>query len=181
MNEFENYPDVLKIAKLGEAVLRQAAAPVTEFAQDLEKFVARLQDKMTEAGGVGIAAPQVFCARQILIMASKPNKRYPDAPQMEPLVVINPRIIAQSKDTVTDWEGCLSIPGIRGQVPRADWVEVFFQDTQGDMQRRRFDGFLARIFLHEYDHLIGRAWLDSVQNNRDIISEDVYLNQVAAA
>ncbi|BDX06114.1 peptide deformylase [Planctobacterium marinum] len=181
MSEFENYPGALHIAKLGEPVLRKAAVPVQHFDESLHNFVASLQTKMTEAGGVGIAAPQVFCARQIMIIASKPNKRYPDAPDMEPLVVINPRIIAKSKDNIVDWEGCLSIPGIRGQVPRADWVEVFFQNIDGEVQRRRFDGFLARIFLHEYDHLIGRAWIDSVQDNRNIISEDVYLNQVAAA
>lgn len=181
MSEFENYPDVLQIAKLGEPVLRQVAVPVAQFDETLRNFVTRLQAKMAEAGGVGIAAPQVFCAKQIMIIASKPNNRYPEAPEMEPLVVINPRIIAKSKDTLVDWEGCLSIPGIRGQVPRADWVEVFFQNTTGEMQRRRFDGFLARIFLHEYDHLIGQAWIDSVQDNRNIISEEVYLSQVAAA
>ena len=181
MSEFENYPDALHIAKLGEPVLRKAAVPVQRFDESLHHFVTRLQTKMMEAGGVGIAAPQVFCARQIMIIASKPNKRYPDAPEMEPLVVINPRIIAKSKDSIVDWEGCLSIPGIRGQVPRADWVEVFYQNIHGEVQRRRFEGFLARIFLHEYDHLIGRAWIDSVQDNRHIISEDVYLSQVVAA
>lgn len=175
------YPDVLHIAKVGEPVLRKMAQPVEDFGSpQLLSFVDKLLTQMTEAAGVGIAAPQVFCSRQIMIIASKPNKRYPDAPEMTPLVLINPTFIAQSRNLVTGWEGCLSVPGLRGQVARADWVEVFYYDQFGEKHRRRFDGFVARIFLHEYDHLIGRTWLDSVTSNQDILSDEVYLKQFAA-
>ena len=77
-------------------------------------------------------------------------------------------------------EGCLSVPGLRGQVARPDWVEVFYFDRFGEKQRRRFDGFVARILLHEYDHLIGRTWLDSVTSNQDILCDEVYLKRFAA-
>lgn len=180
-NRLIDYPADLKIAKLGESVLRQMAQPVTDFSDPaLQRFVSALQVKMVDAGGVGIAAPQVFCSRQIMIIASRPNKRYPDAPNMEPLVLINPSFIAQSQTFESGWEGCLSVPGLRGQVARADWVEVFHYDVQGIKHRRRFDGFLARIFLHEYDHLIGRTWLDSVTDNKEIVSDEVYLRQLAS-
>lgn len=176
-----DYPIELVIAKLGEPVLRQMAQPIKDFSDpDLQRFVSALQVQMIAAGGVGIAAPQVFCSRQIMIIASRPNKRYPDAPEMDPLVLINPSFIAQSQTLETGWEGCLSVPGLRGQVARADWVEVFYYDVAGIKHRRRFDGFLARIFLHEYDHLIGRTWLDSVTDNKEIVSDEVYLRQFAA-
>ena len=179
--DYLGYPEELTIAKVGELVLRKPAQPVTDFSDPaLAEFLQKLQVQITEAGGVGIAAPQVFCSRQIMIIASRPNKRYPDAPAMAPLVLINPSFIAQSQNLEKGWEGCLSVPGLRGQVARADWVEVFYRDPQGQQQRRRFDGFVARIFLHEYDHLIGRTWLDSVTDNKEIVSDEVYLRRFAS-
>lgn len=177
---YQTYPDKFDIAKLGEPVLRLMAQPVTDFGDPaLATFIANMQASMTDAGGVGIAAPQVFCSRQIMIIASRPNKRYPNAPEMAPLVMLNPSIISQSPQTETGWEGCLSVPGLRGLVARPDWAEVAFCDVTGTQQQRRFEGFVARIFLHEYDHLIGRTWLDSVVSNQDIVSNEVYLRDMA--
>src|ERR1700677_3452953 len=108
-----------QIAQLGHPVLRAPVEPVNFPASgSIRMLVADMLETMRDANGVGIAAPQVFESVAIFIVASRPNPRYPDAPSMEPEVVVNPEIIERSPDVVKDWEGCLSIPGIRGEVPR---------------------------------------------------------------
>ncbi len=183
MQEYQAFPSGdLEIAQLGEPVLRLQAKPVVNFNDpDLVVFCRRLLDTMQRQGGVGIAAPQVFCSQQLMYIASKPNPRYPDAPKMEPLLLVNPKITRQSNVLVKDWEGCLSIPGIRAKVPRSEWGDISFQDINGNELNMRLDGFVARIFLHEYDHLIGLSYLDSVTDNREIVAEPVYLKLVSSA
>lgn len=167
----------MKIAQIGEDVLRQPAIAVqaNEFnSQPLTGFVGELLSTMQSANGVGIAAPQVFDPRAIMYIASRPNPRYPNAPEMQPTLLINPEITSQSNEEVKDWEGCLSVPGIRGCISRPDWVEVSYQDIQGHPHTKRFDGFVARIFLHEFDHLIGKTWLDHVDSSQDIMANEVW-------
>jgi peptide deformylase len=172
----------VKIAQIGEAVLKTKAREVsdTELAQDeFTQFVQALLDTMQSANGVGIAAPQVFDPRAIMIVASRPNARYPDAPQMEPLVLFNPHIIEQSEHNVWAWEGCLSVPGLRGRIERPDWVDVSYLSQDGQAQQQRFEGFVARIFLHEYDHLIGLTWLDHIQSTDNVMAEAVWLEKMS--
>ena len=104
-------------------------------------------------------------------MASHPNARYPDAPQMEPTVVINPRILQISEEIEKNWEGCLCIPGIRGKVSRHCQIEVEYFDRFGDKQHRQFSNFLARIFQHEYDHLQGILFLERLDTLDDLATE----------
>lgn len=168
----------MKIAQIGEAILRTPARRVTD--EELEhesfhQFLKEMMDTMSAAKGIGIAAPQVFDGRAVMIIASRPNQRYPHAPLMDPTVLINPLVVAQSDEREKDWEGCLSVPGLRGKVSRASWVDVEYQNLMGDVEQQRFKGFVARIFLHEYDHLIGKTWLDHVENTQDIMAEDVWL------
>lgn len=174
----------MKIAQIGEAVLKTKARQVSdaELVQgEFKQFLQVLLDTMQSANGVGIAAPQVFDPRAVMIVASRPNSRYPDAPQMEPLVLINPQIIAQSPDKVWAWEGCLSVPGLRGRIERPDWVEVTYTSANGDSKKQRFEGFVARIFLHEYDHLIGLTWLDHIQSTDNIMAEALWLEKMSLA
>lgn len=169
----------MKIAQIGEAVLRNPARKVNdeEFTQaELSLFADDLLATLLEANGVGIAAPQVFDARAMMFIASRPNARYPKAPQMEPLLLINPSILSQSDDLVWEWEGCLSVPGLRGKIARPDWVEVHYQNLQGDKLHQRFEGFVARVFLHEFDHLIGKTWLDHISDSKHIMANEVWLN-----
>jgi peptide deformylase len=171
----------VKIAQIGEAVLKTKARQVneTELLQaEFQLFVKTLLETMLVANGVGIAAPQVFDPRAVMIVASRPNARYPDAPQMEPLVLINPQIIEQSQNRVWAWEGCLSVPGLRGRIERPDWVEVSYLSQDGLAKQQRFEGFVARIFLHEYDHLIGLTWLDHIQSTDNIMAEGVWLEKM---
>lgn len=111
-------PILRQIAQLGHPVLRDEVAPVTfPITASIQALVDDMAATMRDAGGVGIAAPQIFASVAIFIVASRPNARYPDAPAMEPEVVINPRIVERSTQMVKDWEGCLSIPGLRGVSP----------------------------------------------------------------
>jgi peptide deformylase len=105
--------------------------------------------------GVGIAAPQVGRSLRLFIMAPQPNSRYPDAPAMEPTAVINPEILRVSDEKETGWEGCLSVPGFRARVPRHLEMDVAFTDRHGTHRTERFNGFMARLFQHEFDHLEG--------------------------
>lgn len=170
----------MKIAQVGETVLKIPAIEVTRFDEELREFVDALLETMLEAKGIGIAATQVFDPRAIMIMASKPNARYPTAPEMEPMLMVNPKILEQSGEPVKDWEGCLSVPGIRGLVKRNTYVKVEYQDIDGHRQVVEWHDFLARVFLHEYDHLIGKTWLDRVESVADIVGEAVYLKRMTS-
>ncbi len=172
---------IMKIAQVGEQILKTPALEVTRFDDDLRDFADNLLVTMLEAKGIGIAATQVFDPRAIMIMASKPNARYPTAPEMEPLLLINPRILEQGGEQIKDWEGCLSVPGIRGLVKRNCYVKIEYQDIHGHRHTLEWHDFMARIFLHEYDHLIGKTWLDRVETVADIVGEAVYMKLMTQA
>ena len=167
----------MKIAQIGEPILKTIARQVTLDecnSLSLDDFLERLLAMMLKAKGIGIAAPQVFDPRAIMIIASRPNIRYPNAPDMQPLVMLNPMIKQSSENKVWEWEGCLSVPGLRGCIERPDWVDVVYWDRDGKPQNIKLEGFVARIFLHEFDHLIGKTWLDHITNTENIISNDVW-------
>lgn len=171
--------ETLKIAQLGNPVLRQIARPINNIEdRRVQKLAEDLVATAIETNGVGIAAPQVAESDRLFILASRPNLRYPKAPKMEPTAIINPKIIARSEETVKGWEGCLSVPGIRGLVPRAKAIEVEYTTRDGKLQGQQFTDFVARIFQHEYDHLEGIVFLDRVESTLDLISEDEYQKRV---
>jgi peptide deformylase len=169
-----------QIAQLGHPVLRTAAGPVELPASDATR---RLIDDMLatlrDAGGVGLAAPQVYEPVAIFIVASRPNPRYPDAPIMEPEVVVNPQIVERSDEVVKGWEGCLSIPGIRGEVSRHRHIRLRYQTVEGRVVERQFSDFIARIVQHEDDHLHGTVFFDRLESTRDVITEKEYQKLVA--
>jgi peptide deformylase len=163
------------IAKLGEPILRQKAKKVKNIdASKIQNIIKHMRKCVKESKGVGLAAPQVFHSYQILIISSYPNERYPNAPLMKDEVMINPKIINKSKKKIKDWEGCLSIPGIRALVPRHIKIHVQYTSAKGELKTVIFKDFIARVFQHEYDHLKGKVYLDQVENNQDIISEELY-------
>ena len=157
-----------QIAQLGHPVLRAPVAPVTFPASDaIRALVADMLATLRDANGVGIAAPQVFESVAIFIVASRPIPRYPDAPLMEPEVVINPEIIERSAEMVKDWEGCLSIPGLRGEVPATGTSRPGTRRSRARSLNGNFSDFVARIFQHEDDHLHGIVFLDRLESTRD--------------
>ncbi len=167
------------IAKLGEKVLRQKAKKVKDInSKEINAIIEKMIYCVKKSKGVGLAAPQIFESYQILVISSHPNERYPNAPLMENEVLINPKIISKSKEKEKGMEGCLSIPGIRAQVSRYKKIEVEYTSRKGTLKRVVFEDFIARIFQHEYDHLKGKVYLDRVKDNKDIVSEEVYLKMI---
>jgi peptide deformylase len=169
----------LPILQLGDRILRQKALEIENIHDDrTQQLIDDLIATVAQANGVGIAAPQVAESLRLFIVASHPNPRYPNAPEMEPTAMINPKIIAHSTEVVKGWEGCLCVPGIRGLVPRYQAIEVEYLDRNGKIHKAEFTDFIARIFQHEYDHLDGIVFLDRLESTLDIMSEQEYQKQI---
>jgi len=169
---------VLDVLQLGNPILRQQARPVAVIPHpDLERLVEGLMATVLHTNGVGLAAPQVGVGQRLVIVASRPNPRYPDAPQMTPTPMVNPRIVAHGDEIVKGWEGCLSIPGLRGLVPRYQAIEVEYTTPAGHQQRQALTGFFARIVQHEIDHLDGKVFLDRLDSTLDLITEQEFQRQ----
>ena len=154
---------ILPVAQRGEDILRLKAARVadTEFNSDwLMQLASDMIATMLERSGVGIAAPQVYISKRVIIVASRPNLRYPDAPEMDAVVMVNPEILAFSQATTLGEEGCLSVPNERGQVQRAQSIKVLYHTLTGEVMESTFEGFPARIVQHEIDHLNGILFVD---------------------
>jgi len=172
---------VREIAQLGAEVLRLKAKPVRAIQTlEIQQVIADLFATLASTNGVGLAAPQIYESYQMLIVASRPSERYPYAPLMQSTLMINPSFDACGELMEKDWEGCLSIPGIRAQVPRYTQIKVSYTGIDGAVIEQILDGFVARVFQHEYDHLEGLVYLDRVETNRDIISESEFLTQVTS-
>lgn len=155
---------VLPVAQQGEPILKLIAAEVTEQefgSQWLKQLLHAMHETMLDQQGVGIAAPQVYVSKRVIIVASRPNLRYPDAPMMAPIGMINPEILSVSTQQVIGEEGCLSVPNKRrGEVMRAEHIEIGYFDVDGQRFETRLSGFAARIVQHEIDHLNGRLFVD---------------------
>ncbi len=145
------------ILKMGDPRLLRTARPVTEFDTDeLHFLVADMFETMRAVNGAGLAAPQIGVDLQLVIFGTDaPNPRYPDAPVVPRTVLLNPVVTAIGDAEEEGWEGCLSVPGLRGVVPRASRVRYTGFDLYGDPIDRTVDGFHARVVQHEVDHLHG--------------------------
>jgi peptide deformylase len=145
---------------MGDARLLRVAQPVPEFDTDaLHLLITDMLDTMRAASGAGLAAPQIGVDLQLVIFGSGDrNPRYPDRPIVPPTVLINPVLTPLGAEQESDWEGCLSVPGLRGVVPRWSRLRYTGFDQYGDAIDRTVDGFHARVVQHECDHLIGRLY-----------------------
>jgi peptide deformylase len=169
-----------EIAKLGENILRKKAKKVKDIkSEKIQNIIKEMLDCVKKSNGVGLAAPQIFHSYQILIISSRPNERYPNAPFMEDEIIINPQIIKKSKRKEKGWEGCLSIPGIRAEVPRHTKIKVKYTTINNEEKIKSFEDFIARVFQHEYDHLKGLVYLDRVIDSKDIITEELYFKKIS--
>lgn len=168
-------PNKLEIIQLGNPILRETATTVESWSdKSLQKLVKELIKTTVKHKGVGIAAPQVSRSLRLIVIASHPTPRYPHAPQMSPTAMINPYLITHGSETEKSWEGCLSIPGIRGLVPRYKNIAVEYTDRNGKACHQELTDFVARIFQHEYDHLQGIVFLDRVESTHEMITELEY-------
>ncbi len=151
---------VREILKMGDARLLRVAQPVTAFdTPELHQLIADMRETMVAVNGAGLAAPQIGVNLQLVIFGSTAiNPRYPDRPLVPPTVLTNPVITPLGPEEEEDWEGCLSVPGLRGLVPRWSRIRYTGFDEKGQPIDRTVDGFHARVVQHECDHLIGKLY-----------------------
>lgn len=172
----------LAVIQLGHPLLRQRATAIVDSQSDrIQTLIDDLILTVQQANGVGIAAPQTARSERLFIVASRPNPRYPTAPEMAPTAMINPTIVNHSTDMEKGWEGCLSVPGIRGLVPRYTAIQVEYTGRDGCLYQQELTHFVARIFQHELDHLNGLVFLDRVECPGDLMTEPDYQAQIVQA
>lgn len=147
---------VRPVLKMGEPLLYQTASPVTAFdTPALHALIEDMHDTMTHLNGAGIAAPQIGVSLQVVMFGVGHNPRYPDAEAVPFTILINPTLTPLSEEEASGWEGCLSVPGLRGMVPRYTHLRYQGFDPQGQVIDRTVSGFHARVVQHECDHLFG--------------------------
>ena len=171
------------ILKMGDARLWRTAQPVIHFdTPALHQLVADLRETMAAANGAGLAAPQIGADWQVVIFGSdQPNPRYPDRPLVPPTVLINPVITPLDAAQDEDWEGCLSVPGLRGKVPRWSRIRYTGLDPLGQPMDRVAEGFHARVVQHECDHLIGTLYPQRMSDLRQLGFTEVLFPDISAA
>lgn len=174
---------VRDILKMGDARLLRTAQPVTAFDSDaLHLLITDLLDTMRAANGAGLAAPQIGVDLQVVIFGSNDrNPRYPDRPVVPPTVLCNPVITPIGEAEESDWEGCLSVPGLRGQVPRWSNIRYTGFDQYGDAIDRTVEGFHARVVQHECDHLWGKLYPMRMRDFSQFGFTEVLFPGIAAA
>jgi peptide deformylase len=158
---------ILKTSKLGNPILRgisKEVSPSDIKSPAVQKLIDDMIETMREYDGVGLAAPQVHEPRQLAVIEVENSKRYPWAPKVPLLVLINPQFLYQSEDLQEGWEGCLSIEGLRGVVPRSKRVKIRFLDRKGKEQQLDAEGFFAVVIQHELDHLSGKVFVDRMRD-----------------
>lgn len=158
---------ILKVARLGHPVLRKIATPLSpgEIQSPIfQKFIDDMIETMKEYDGVGLAADQVHESRQVAVLEVADNRRYPDKPNVPLTVLINPEISPLTEEMEEDWEGCLSIPDIRGRVARYKSIRVQAWDRTGQALEFIATDFHARVIQHEWDHLNGKVYLDRMRD-----------------
>jgi peptide deformylase len=158
---------VRPVLRIGHPILLQPAEAVTEFnTPELAALIADLWDTMADATGAGLAANQIGVLQRAVVFGFEENSRYPGRPPVPHTVLINPEITPLSRELVEDWEGCLSVPGMRGWVPRYERIRYAGFDAQGERIEREADGFHARLVQHECDHLDGVLYPQRVRDMR---------------
>jgi len=158
---------LLKVAHVGHPILRKVAEPVSadELASpELQRFIDDLIETMRDANGAGLAAPQVHLSKRVCAIEVKDNPRYPYKPNFPLTVLVNPVITPATSETFDNYEGCLSVPNLRGLVSRFTEIEVSAVDRHGAPWKHSIKGLTAGTFQHECDHLDGKLFLDSVRD-----------------
>jgi peptide deformylase len=171
------------ILKMGDARLLRIAPPVPAAlfgSPELQALVVDMFDTMQHAGGVGLAAPQIGVDLQLVIFGFEHSERYPDAPEVPRTILLNPVVTPLSQDMEEGWEGCLSVPGLRGAVNRYTLVRYEGLDPEGAPIERTADGFHARVVQHECDHLIGRLYPSRITDFAKFGYTDVLFPGIAA-
>ena len=158
---------ILKVTRLGHPVLREVTKEISLKnlkTSSLQKLIDDMVETMKEYDGVGLAADQVFTSLQVAVLEVADNPRYPNKAQVPLTVLVNPKITPLSDEMEEDWEGCLSIPDLRGRVPRYKSIQVHALDRRGKALDFVAHDFHARVIQHEFDHLNGKVYLDRMRD-----------------
>jgi len=162
------------VLRMGDPVLLQIAKKVEQFdTPELQTLLQDMHDTMASLNGAGLAAPQIGISLQVVIFGVDYNPRYPDAETVPYTILINPKITPLSKKMEEDWEGCLSVPGMRGKVPRYTKIRYQGVNQHGNPIDRSVEGFHARVVQHECDHLIGILYPMRIRDFRQFGFTDV--------
>ena len=154
-----------KVLRMGDPRLREVSQPVEAFdTPELHALIADMKETMDAYDGAGLAAPQIGVLKRVMIFGIEANPRYPDAEQVPMTTLINPEFEVIDDLPESGWEGCLSIPGMRGIVSRPSFIRYRGYDELGMLIEREVEGFHARVFQHEYDHLDGVLYPDRIQD-----------------
>lgn len=164
---------VCRVLKLGEPLLAQVAAPVQRFDAQLQALVRDMDQTMRALNGAGIAAPQIGVSLRVVIFEVADNPRYPDVAPVPYTVLVNPELEPLGSEQAEGWEGCLSVPGLRGLVPRYTHLRYRGFDLHGVPFERIAQGFHARVVQHEVDHLEGMLFPQRIRDLRNLGFEDV--------
>ncbi|MBK22470.1 MAG: peptide deformylase [Halobacteriovorax sp.] len=170
---------VKKVIRMGHPVLRQTAAPLTDEeigSPETKELVQDLLDTMAAEDGIGIAAPQIGISKQVaLVGVPEDSERYPDAEETPLYVVINPKIKFLDETPQGFWEGCLSVPGLRGYVERPRKIQVDFKNLEGEEQTLVLEDFDATVFQHELDHLFGVLYVDRIKDSKQLMYTEEFV------
>lgn len=172
---------ILPRTSLGDPILRRKAKKVSPaFLKTIKakNLIKGMLFTMHKAHGVGLAAPQIGKPIQLAVLQTYPNKNRPNLKAKGPIVIINPKITYYSKERVIDWEGCLSLEGIRGKVPRSKNIVVTYTNVFGKRVIEKASGFWARIFQHEIDHLNGIVYIDRVEDTKTLMTFSEFKKRV---
>ena len=169
---------VKPVLKMGTPLLKQVALPVTRFDAELAALVADMDDTMRALDGAGLAAPQIGVNQRVVIFELRENPRYPHVAPVPYTVLVNPVLTPLGTDEDEGWEGCLSVPGMRGLVPRFRRLRYQGFDQHGTPIDRTVEGFHARVVQHEVDHLDGILYPQRVRDLRNFGFEDALIGQM---
>lgn len=155
---------IKQILRIGNPILRQATESITAFdTPDLHNLIQDMKDTMEANNGAGLAAIQIGITKQVMIFGIEKNPRYPDVETIPSTTIINPKYEVLNKEKEDGWEGCLSVPGMRGLVPRYKQIRYYGFDEFGAVIEREVTNFHARVFQHEFDHLEGVLYPDKIE------------------
>ena len=161
---------------MGNPLLRKEARPFTKeeiLSEETKILLEDMWDSLEEAGGIGLAAPQIGVSKKLaVIKLSEESDRYPDMETSEAYVIFNPNITVLDQELQGFWEGCLSVPGLRGYVERPRKVKIDFLDENAKERTIEVEDFLATVFQHELDHLIGMLYVDRMEDVSTLMFED---------
>ena len=173
VNEFE-------ILKLGNPILRQTSKELTKeeiLSSEIQELIPKMWDVMKNAGGIGLAAPQIGISIQLaVIKLESESERYDNLEDSEEFVIFNPKLEVIDEEKQGFWEGCLSVPGLRGYVERPRKLKIKYLNENADEKEVIVEDFLATVFQHELDHLFGFLYVDRLNSTKDLVFEEELTN-----